>query len=42
MELEIDAAQELAVLNHQAWAASNELPVLKTFKQAMAGLQKAE
>jgi len=39
----MDDARELAFsAAHQAYAASNELPVPKTFKQAMAGAEKAQ
>ena len=41
VELEIDDAQELAFsAAHQAYTASSELPVPKTFKQAMVGPQE--
>jgi len=40
--MEMDDAQELAFSTaHQAYAASSELPMPKTFKQAMAGTEKA-
>jgi len=43
VEMEIDDARELAYsAAHQANAASSELPVPKTFKQAMAGAEKAQ
>jgi len=43
VEMEIDDARELAYsAAHQAYAASSELPVPKTFKQAMAGAEKAQ
>jgi len=41
--MEIDDAWELAIsAAHLAHAASRELPVPKTFKQAMAGTEKAQ
>jgi hypothetical protein len=41
--MELDDARELAFsAAHQAYAASSELPVLRTFKQAMAGTQKTQ
>jgi hypothetical protein len=43
VEMELDDAQELAFYAaHQAYAASSELPVPRTFKQAMAGAQKTQ
>jgi hypothetical protein len=43
VEMELDDAQELAFsAAHQAYAASSELPVPWTFKQAMAGAQKTQ
>ena len=43
VEMEMHDAWELAFsAAHQAYAASSELPVPKTFKQAMAGAEKAQ
>ena len=43
VEMEIDDVRELAFsAAQQAYAASSELPVPKTFKQAMAGAEKAQ
>jgi len=41
--MEMHDAQELAFsAAHQAYAASSELPMPKTFKQAMAGAEEAQ